>query len=288
MPIVELARAKINLTLTVLGRRADGYHELESLVAFADAADQVVFQPGLEPRVVTTGPFALEISGGNLVQTALGVLHDLGAGLQLGSVALTKNLPVAAGLGGGSADAAALLRAVRTANPGLASAIAWQDIAARLGADVPVCLAGKPALMWGIGEKIDPLGRALPSLPVVLVNPRMPLSTARVFAALQASPAPARTPPDWQRSIAGADALLDVMRARGNDLERPAAALLPVILEMKAALAAQPQCRLAALSGSGPTCFGIFPDEAAAERAAVALQAAHPHWWIVATRLAGA
>ena len=159
MPIRELARAKINLTLTVHGRRPDGYHELESLVTFADVADEVVLHPGSQLSATTTGPFAAEIAGANLVETTLRRLRDLDAGLQLGSITLTKNLPVAAGLGGGSADAAAVLRAVRSANPGLADRVAWHDVAARLGADVPVCLAGQPTLMWGIGEKLEPLAQ---------------------------------------------------------------------------------------------------------------------------------
>ena len=161
MPIRELARAKINLTLTVRGRRPDGYHELESLVTFADAADEVVLHPGSQLSATTTGPFAPEIAGVNLVETTLRQLRELDAGLQLGSITLTKNLPVAAGLGGGSADAAAVLRAVRSANPDIADRIAWPDIAIRLGADVPVCLAGQPTLMWGIGDKLEPLAEGL-------------------------------------------------------------------------------------------------------------------------------
>ncbi len=200
---------------------------------------------------------------------------------------LTKNLPVAAGLGGGSADAAAVLRAVRAANPGAADRIAWHDIAVRLGADVPVCLAGKPACMWGIGDKIEPITVGLPSLAAVLVNPRVPLSTAHVFAALNAAPAPPARRPELGGDIHTLDGLLGLMRRVGNDLEKPAIALLPVIADIKAALIAQPGCRLAALSGSGPTCFGIFSDDAAASHAAAALTAAHPQWWIVATRLAG-
>ena len=286
MPIRELARAKINLTLTVHGRRPDGYHELTSLVAFADVGDEVVLHPGAALGASTTGPFAAEIAGANLVETTLRRLRELDAGLQLGAISLTKNLPVAAGLGGGSADAAAVLRAVRSANPDPADRVAWHDVAARLGADVPVCLVGQPTLMWGIGDKLEPLARDLPELPAVLVNPRVPLSTARVFAALDAPPAPPSRRPA-SLTIQNAGALLDLMRVRGNDLERPATALLPVIADIKAALVARPGCLIAALSGSGPTCFGIFSDEAAASHAAAVLAAAHPQWWVVATRLSG-
>jgi 4-diphosphocytidyl-2-C-methyl-D-erythritol kinase len=287
MSIRELARAKINLTLTVRGRRADGYHELQSLVTFAEVGDEVEFEPGPNLGVTTVGPFAPELAGTNLVETALHRLRDLDAGLHLGSAVLTKNLPVAAGLGGGSADAAAILRAVRAANADVADRVPWHDIAVRLGADVPVCLAGRPACMWGIGDRIEPIADGLPTLSAVLVNPRLPLSTAHVFAALNALPAPPARRPDLGRDIRTSEGLLGVMRRIGNDLERPAIGLLPLIADIKAALLAQPRCGLAALSGSGPTCFGIFSDDEAAAQAAAALGAAHPRWWIVATHLAG-
>ena len=285
MPTRELARAKINLTLTVRGRRPDGYHELQSLVTFAEVADEIEFHPGPDLGITCRGPFAPEIVGTNLVEATLRRLQDLGQGLRLGAVTLTKNLPVAAGLGGGSADAAAVLRAVRAANPDAANRIAWHDIAVRLGADVPVCLAGRPACMWGIGDRIEPIDEGLPALSVVLVNPRVPLSTAQVFAALNAPPAPPARRPELDADIDTLEDLLGLMRRVGNDLERPATALLPVITDIKAALIAQPGCHLAALSGSGPTCFAIFSDDAAASQAATALTAAHPQWWTVATRL---
>jgi len=286
MPIREFARAKINLTLKVCGRRPDGYHELQSLVTFADVADEIAFEPGTDASVITRGPFASEITGANLIETTLHRLREIDPGLRLGAVSLTKNLPVAAGLGGGSADAAAVLRAVRTANPDRADHIDWHAIAVRLGADLAVCLAARPALMWGIGDRIESLAGPLPGLAAVLVNPRMPLSTASVFAALNAPPAPPSAHPELGCDIRTLEGLLDVMRSVGNDLEPPAIALLPVIADIKAALTAQPGCRLAALSGSGPTCFGVFSDDTAASQAAGALGSAHSQWWIVATRLA--
>jgi 4-diphosphocytidyl-2-C-methyl-D-erythritol kinase len=318
MPFREIARAKVNLTLSVLGRRADGYHDIESLVTFADIGDQVTFHPGPDCGVTTSGPFAGEIEGPNLLERTLSLLRELDPGLLLGAVELEKNLPVAAGLGGGSADAAALLRAVRAANPDRAGAIDWHGLASRLGADVPVCLAGAPALIRGVGDRIDPLAHPLPPLAAVLVNPRLPLSTARVFAALDASsPSPrfsrrAESAPsargerrgEGQRQTPeqaaaphpnplpteewgeGTGALLAYIRPRGNDLEPPAISLLPVIADLKAALgAAQPGCRFAAMSGSGPTCFGIFEDTAASARAAAALARAQPGWWVVPTSL---
>jgi 4-diphosphocytidyl-2-C-methyl-D-erythritol kinase len=290
MPLREIARAKINLTLRVLGRRADGYHEIEGLVAFAAIGDRLALTPGSECRVTVSGPFASDIDGPNLLETTLALLREHDATLQLGTVLLEKNLPIAAGLGGGSADAAALLRAVRRANPERAGAVAWHALAARLGADVPVCLAGKPALISGIGDKVEPLGaaRALPPLAAVLVNPRLPLPTAQVYAALAAGPAPAdlhpRAPPGPFADLAS---LVEFMRRHGNDLERPATALLPTVADIKAALAAQPGCRIAAMSGSGPTCFGIFADDTPAARAAATLASQHPRWWIIATQVVG-
>ncbi len=290
MAFREIARAKINLTLRVLGRRADGYHEIESLVAFAEVGDRVALTPGPECRVTASGPFARDIDGPNLLETALALLRERDATLQLGAVLLEKILPVAAGLGGGSADAAALLRAVQRANPERAGALPWQELAARLGADVPVCLAGIPALISGIGDKVEPLGAAhrLPPMAAVLVNPRLPLSTAQVYRALAAGPAPAsRQPLAPPGPFSDLASLVDVIRRRGNDLERPATALLPAVADIKVELAAQPGCRIAAMSGSGPTCFGIFVDEEAAAQAAAALAAMHPRWWVVATQVVG-
>ena len=323
MPFREIARAKINLTLTVLGRRPDGYHDLESLVTFAGIGDRVTLLPGPDCGVTTSGPFAAHIEGPNLLDRALGLLREQDPGLRLGAVELEKNLPVAAGLGGGSADAAALLRAVRQVNPERTDRIDWHGLATRLGADVPVCLAGVPALIRGIGDRIEPLGpaRRLPPLAAVLVNPRVPLPTAQVFRALAASspsprtswgegrgegqtlaPASVAAPhpnplptEEWGEGTGAApgatgpfqdlEALVAYVRTHGNDLEPPAISLLPAIADVKAALSAQPACRLAAMSGSGPTCFGIFGNATDAARAAAALAATHPDWWIAHTRL---
>jgi 4-diphosphocytidyl-2-C-methyl-D-erythritol kinase len=283
----EAAPAKINLTLSVLGRRPDGYHAIEGLVAFAAVGDQVTLSVGPQDAVTTTGPFAAEIDGPNLLQAALRLLREHDPELRLGSVLLDKQLPVAAGLGGGSADAAALLRAVRGANPDRAGRVNWHELARRLGADVPVCLAGKPALMSGIGDRIEPLAApGLPPAAVVLANPRLPLSTAEVYRALGAGPAPESDLPSRSLGrIADLVTLVEYMRQRSNDLERPALRLLPAIGDVKSALAGQAGCLFAGMSGSGPTCFGIFADEAGAARAAEALRRAHAGWWIVATGL---
>lgn len=287
MPLRELAPAKINLTLSVLGQRADGYHELESLVTFADVHDVVTLSPGAGNGVSVAGPFAGYIGGENLLVRALALLHEADPLLRLGPVRLDKTLPVAAGVGGGSADAAALLRAVAQANPERAPGIAWSDIAARLGADVPVCLGGRPALMWGIGEKTAPLSR-LAQAHVVLVNPGLPLPTADVFKALEAAEAPLSRPAPAPPDLPQLSDLIDYMRARGNDLDRPATRLLPVIGEIKAILDAEAGCHLAAMAGSGPTCFGLFADRARAKQAAARIAEAHGDLWVRATVLQGA
>jgi 4-diphosphocytidyl-2-C-methyl-D-erythritol kinase len=283
----ELARGKINLTLGVRGRRADGYHEIESLVTFAAIHDVVTLEPGGAGGVAVAGPFARYISGENLLVKAMAFLREADPELRLGPVRLEKNLPVAAGLGGGSADAAALLRAVRRANPGRAADFPWSEIAARLGADVPVCFGDRPALVCGVGHDVVPV-RSLPPTHAVLANPGVPLPTGRVFAALGADPAPAHgsapAPPEFPRL----ERLLDYMGARGNDLERAALALAPAIGEVKSALRAQSGCLLAAMSGSGPTCFGVYHDRESARRAADSIAAAYPAWWVRSTALAGA
>jgi 4-diphosphocytidyl-2-C-methyl-D-erythritol kinase len=287
MAIREIARAKINLTLVVRGRRPDGYHELSSLVTFAELGDTLDFEPGAPERIAATGPFAAEIVGENLLATTLATLRAKAPALTLGAVHLEKNLPVAAGVGGGSADAGGLLRAVRRANEKQAQAVDWHGIAARLGADIPVCLANVPAVMSGKGERLLPVQR-LPSAAAVLVNPRRPLQTAQVFAALAAPPLPAAPSHEPPPAIADLDGLCAYMRAHGNTLQRPATGILPAIGEVISALEAQAGCRLAAMSGSGPTCFGLFADSAAAAEAARALSAGQPSWWIAATSLAGA
>ena len=283
----QRAHAKINLTLKVLGRRADGYHELESLVAFADVHDVVTLEPDAPHALAVGGPFAHGIAGENILARTLTLLRQAEPRLSIGSVTLEKNLPVAAGLGGGSADAAALLRAVRVANANYAAQVPWHDIAANLGADVPVCLVSRPALMWGIGEAVAPVAR-LPEANAVIINPRQPLPTGDVFRALGApalASAPRQPPPPPE--LHRLPDLVDTMRAHGNDLEAPAKQLLPVIGEIKAALQAQPGCLLAAMSGSGPTCFGIFADQARARLAAGRIAGSHSGWWVKAALFQG-
>ena len=274
--ITELARAKVNLTLEILGRRPDGYHELASLVAFADIGDQITLDVAGEIGVTVTGPFAPTIAGENLVLVTLRRLREAEPRLQLGRVTLDKQLPVAAGIGGGSADAAAVLRAVRRANPELAPKVDWAGIAAGLGADVPVCLVGATTWMTGIGERLMPL-RGWPTLGAILVNPLVPVpadKTAQVFRRLGARPL---TPGDQRAPPASGERAIDFLASRGNALEPAAIAIVPVAAAVKTALLGIPGCRYAAVSGGGPTCFGIFdyPHEAVKR-----LAAEEPSWWV--------
>jgi 4-diphosphocytidyl-2-C-methyl-D-erythritol kinase len=266
----------------VLGRRSDGYHELDSLVTFAACGDQLQLIPGGTFGITVTGPFARDIVGPNLLETAAAALRRHDARLRVGAVALQKNLPVAAGLGGGSADAAALLRAVRRANPDRAAGVPWGRVAREIGADVPMCLASSPARAGGIGEELAPL--ELPVLHAVLANPRQPLPTARVFAALlPPTGVPRRpTPLPPLRDLVGVAAF---MRAHPNALEAAATALLPDIAEVKAELTALPGCCIAAMSGSGPTCFALFASSAEAAVGAALLATRRPGYWVVATEL---
>ncbi len=287
-PIVEHARAKVNLTLKVVGKLPNGYHALESLVAFAESpADVVTLVPGVATGVTVIGPGASAIVGENLIARALRLAAEAEPGLTLGHVTLEKHLPVAAGVGGGSADAAAVLRAIRRANPELARSVPWLDIAGRLGADVPVCVASTPTFMWGIGERMQPVG--LQMLDAVLVNPMLPVpadKTAQVFRRLGAAGIPAEPPrPAIPRAFASAEEIARLMQSIGNDLSVPAVEVVPAISDVLAALDAEPGCRIAQLSGGGPTCFGVYGSGQSATAAAAAIKALHPSWWVAATRL---
>lgn len=287
---VERAPAKINLTLRVLGRRPDGYHEIESLVAFAGDGDVLTLETGTEPGVVTTGRFAQALSGPNLVATALERLAACEPRLRLGKVILDKRLPVAAGLGGGSADAAAILRAVRRANPDLAPAVDWHAIAMGLGADVPVCLAARPAIMRGTGERISAVP-TLPPLDVVLVNPLMPVpadKTRQVFRALNASPLSGVE--QDESAIASLPAtqaeLIALMKRCGNDLLAPARQVVPATAAVISALEASTGVEHVQMAGAGPTCFGVYPCARDAEAACEVILQDNPGWWANATVVA--
>ena len=279
LPFAEAAPAKVNLFLHVTGRRADGYHLLDSLAVFAGAAD--LLEAGDAPALTLelAGSFApaLAAEADNLVLRAARALAAAAGVPARARLVLTKALPVASGLGGGSADAAAALRVLarlwRIGPEGPVGAVDLAALAAGLGADVPVCLAGRPARMGGVGELLAP-APGLPRFGLALVNPGVPVATAEVFRR-RTGPfsAPASLPAGWPDTRAMADDLAGLH----NDLEPPARALCPPIGEVLAALAARPGCLLARMSGSGATCFGLFPDAAAAAEAAVAL--ARPGWW---------
>jgi 4-diphosphocytidyl-2-C-methyl-D-erythritol kinase len=289
-PLVDTAPAKVNLTLRVLARRADGYHEIESLVAFAGIGDTLRFRPGSDLTLTVRGPSAAAAGDGdgNLVHKAARALAARRPGVGLGAFELEKCLPVAAGLGGGSSDAAAALRLI-----GQANAIAADDpdlyAAARAtGADVPVCLDARPRIMRGIGEILLP-PLPLPPLPAVLVNPGVALPTKAVFAAWRpAAAAPLPHEVAAFAKLASAGELLQLLATQANDLEAPAITLQPIIGEVLAALRGLTGCRLARMSGSGATCFALFASAAAASQAASILRGRYPQWWVQPTTLGGA
>jgi 4-diphosphocytidyl-2-C-methyl-D-erythritol kinase len=278
--------AKLNLTLEVLGRRADGFHELRSLVAFARLGDEIIFEPGGELALTVEGPFARALGGDNLIIKAARAALESVPSLKLGRFRLVKLLPVAAGLGGGSADAAAALRLIASANNGAISESGLLKLAPSLGSDVSACLASRPALITGRGEQVEPV-EAFPVCGVLLANPGKPLATEAVYATLRAESLKAlpHHMPAVRLGFSGFATLLDYMLARGNDLEVPAARLVPEIREVLAALLALPGAREARLTGSGPTCFALFATEDEARRAGATLAAQHPTWWVAASTL---
>lgn len=274
MTAVEaFAPAKINLTLHVTGRRADGYHLIDSLVAFAEIGDRVTVSPASATSLMVTGPMTEGVPEGpdNLALRAAALIGVPAA------IRLEKHLPVAAGIGGGSSDAAATLRALAQ----MSGRQVPKDVLT-LGADMPVCLLARAARMRGIGEEVSPIV-AMPPVQAVLVNPGLPVSTAAVFRRLQRPdnpPMPDRLP-DW----GGADHLIRWLCAQRNDLEAPALAEQPVIAQVIARLSKTPGCLLARMSGSGATCFGLFAEAETAHSAARVLAADCPAWWIRAARL---
>jgi 4-diphosphocytidyl-2-C-methyl-D-erythritol kinase len=281
----EKAPAKVNLTLRVIGRRADGFHEIESLVAFAGVSDALTFTPGSALALSVGGPTAAAAGdiADNLVLKAARALAERVERLKLGRFTLSKRLPVAAGLGGGSTDAAAALRLLARANDLAPDDPRLMQAARATGADVPVCLDPRPRLMRGIGDVLsDPLD--LPRLFAVLINPGVAVATRDVFSAL-AVPAAGETAP--AAICTGASALLAEIARGRNDLEGPAIELEPAIADALAVLRNLPGCRLARMSGSGATCFGLFDSMDAARGAARRLRVGYPAWWVRATALEG-
>ncbi|HTZ35695.1 MAG TPA: 4-(cytidine 5'-diphospho)-2-C-methyl-D-erythritol kinase [Stellaceae bacterium] len=281
--VVAFAPAKINLYLHVLGRRPDGYHRLDSLVAFADIGDEVVAAPGAALSLALDGPEAAALAGlgeDNLVLRAargLAAAHGVAPAAQL---RLDKRLPIASGIGGGSSDAAAALRALAALWRVPLDAAAMR-LAGALGADVPACLDGRPAWIGGIGERIAPLPE-LPALGIVLVNPRRELATASVFRTREGAFTAREVPRADRLDTAG---LLALLRGCRNDLTESATRLLPEIAAVLDRLEKLPRLELARMSGSGATCFGLFARRSAADEAAARLAAENPHWWVRAGAL---
>lgn len=278
-PVVEIAPAKLNLFLEITGKRADGYHELDSLFVFASVHDLVSLTPAAHWELSIDGPFSgslgKERPENNLVVKAAKSLTQLLGLDQAFYIQLTKNLPVAAGIGGGSADAAAALRAVLKFSGEKVPDQNLELLALRLGADVPSCLSSRAQIIRGIGEK----KRNLPNfhkLHAVLVNPLTPLSTAEVFnkwppefSVNQECPMNP-DPESWKKFIL----------QRTNCLEATAAQLCPAIDLVLDQLGNRPGCELARMSGSGPSCFGLFPTASTAQTAAADLSQRHQNWWI--------
>ncbi len=275
---VAQAPAKINLYLHVTGKRADGYHLLDSLIAFADIGDTIEASPAEAISLACDGPFgeALADEPDNLVLKAARLLAQH-AGISSGAaLRLTKRLPIASGIGGGSADAAASLRALAELWNLTLPEGDMHTLAAQLGADVPICLHGHAAYIGGVGEIIE-AAPPLPEAGIVLVNPGKGLSTPAVFKNFRG---PMRPEQRFERAPQDARELCAMLALRGNDLTEAAIALVPEIAEVQAALTRTPGALLARMSGSGATCFALFEDAARAERAAENLAVEHPNWWV--------
>jgi len=268
---VETAYAKLNLALHVRARRPDGYHELETLFAFLDDGDRLSATPAEDFSLTITGPFATGLSAGedNLVLRAVRALAAAWPGHQPLAFTLHKRLPIAAGIGGGSADAAAALR-LAARLWGLPE-VAPSRVAAAIGADVPACLASHMCFGRGLGEVLSPIAReGIAGLPVLLVNPLVVCPTGPVFKAWDGVDRGPLDPAQW--------------RAGRNDLERPARALVPEIATVLGVLRAT-DADLVRMSGSGATCFALFAADVARDAAAARIAAAHPAWWIMAGAL---
>lgn len=284
--LTEPAPAKINLALHVVGQRADGYHLLDMLVIFAAFGDRIAIAPADADRFTLSGRFAAALADApeadNLVLKARDTLRAALGARRIAAppihLHLQKNLPVASGIGGGSADAAATLRALLRHWRAEIDAATLADIALGLGADVPMCLASWPLVARGIGEEIEPRAD-LPAYAMVLVNPLLGVSTPEIFRRLTDKDNPRLKVP---KAGTGSACWLAALKAMRNDLEAPAMALCPQIAAVRQALAATGPA-LVRMSGSGATCYGLYDDMEAARRAARTIEAGHPGWFVVAS-----
>ena len=296
------AAAKINLSLHIEGRRLDGYHQLSGLVAFANIADQLSFEISAQdiPSSNQQPHWSLEVEGSfadqlsapcsvaseNLVSKAARLYCLANSAGPSGTIRLEKNLPVAAGIGGGSSDAAAALVQLQKISRSPQSEEQLIKIALELGADVPMCLTPSAQMIGGIGEIRQPVA-SFPALPAVLVNPGISVATSEVFATLSAARLPATfsSNPLPLPDLSTLDLVIDYLRQQRNDLQTPAIHIAPVIGEVLAQIGKDNDCRLARMSGSGATCFGLYDNMEVAELAAQNINNVHPDWWVVATVL---
>ncbi len=275
--IREHAPAKINLFLHVGVKRADGFHPLQSLAVFTGMGDELSFAPSDALSLTINGLFAagLDGEGDNLVTRAGRALGHGGA-----AITLTKHLPVASGIGGGSADAAAALRGLRKLWSNAACDARLHEIAATLGSDIPVCVSSRSAFMEGRGEILCAVG-AMPRIAMLLVNPKVAVPTREVFAALETRSGVDMDLP--QQGFGDTADLLRFLETTRNDLEAPARKIQPVIGDVLDGIAALPGALFTRMSGSGATCFGIFADDDCCTRAAELLRRSHPGWWVAPT-----
>ena len=289
----EEGRAKVNLTLRVNGRRGDGYHDLESVVAFADCADRLTLTPGADLNLQMSGPLAQACgeTSDNLVLKAARLLGERVPGMKVGSFTLDKVLPVAAGIGGGSADAAAALRLLAQLNGLALDDPRIIEVAQLTGADVPVCVRSLACVMTGVGETLQPLN--LPKMPCVMVNPCVPVATRDVFGALGLRNGELLVGAtdvllqdrEWPEQGASLEDWVEALAASSNDLEAPAMRIQSVIGDVISVLSATNGAWLSRMSGSGATCFAIYENTAEAQRAAEKIRADHPGWWVHAGTL---
>ncbi|MEM8970560.1 MAG: 4-(cytidine 5'-diphospho)-2-C-methyl-D-erythritol kinase [Pseudomonadota bacterium] len=293
--IEERAYAKVNLNLVIQGRRTDGYHQLSSLVAFGvDVFDVLTLTPEPAFGLEVSGTFARGLVGqGNLIEKAWTLAKGQLPSLKAGRFHLEKNIPLASGVGGGSADAAAALRAIARHNELERGGEGFLGIAPQIGADVPVCLSGdgrQAAFMQGIGDEIyrPKFQSYWPDSDVVavLVNPGIEVSTAEVFKRLEAPPLVGHGIVSAPRPFARRSELISYLETTANDMQPAAISIAPIIGEVLGQLGSTPNCLLARMSGSGATCFGLYATTSDADQASRALQSAYPDWWVTATRLA--
>lgn len=287
----QFAPAKINLNLHVTGKTPQGYHLLDSVVVFADFGDELALSRATQTQLAISGPFSagLQTQSNNLVIDAYDKLaRELQVPLEPVRFDLRKNLPVASGIGGGSADAAAALRGLISLFDLEVSNSDLESLSLSLGADVPVCLAGRPVRMSGIGEKLQPIHK-IPQFDAILVNPGIGVSTAAIFESLalkedgEAFAALPTLPAATDKA-----AWIDWLKETKNDLQSAAQKLAPPINDVLEALQNTPSCQLARMSGSGATCFGLYPSASHAQTAARSLAVDHPDWWVQAVKLCNA